>query len=124
MAEALLQVVIDAAGHICRTTVDRADEGESVRLGRRYRAIRRRCVQRRDDVESLTRAHAVPSELLGQLGRAFGTIRSQPSAALMITTVPSGGALGRTPVLGEPGHDTVIAVTLHVFVQGLRRGGP
>jgi len=37
----------------------------------------------------------------------------------MITTVPSGGAPGLTPVLSEPGHDTVIAVTLHVFVQSL-----
>jgi len=37
----------------------------------------------------------------------------------MINTVPSGGALGLTPVLGEPGHDTVKAVTLYIFVQGL-----
>jgi len=35
----------------------------------------------------------------------------------MITTVPSGRALGLTPVLGEPGHDAVIAVTLDIFVQ-------
>jgi len=66
-AEASLQVLIDAPGHICRTTLDRADEGESAGLGSRHRAIRRRCVRRSDDVESLTRAHAVPAELLGQI---------------------------------------------------------
>jgi len=33
----------------------------------------------------------------------------------MINTVPSGGALGLTSAFGEPGHDTVIAVTTHIF---------
>jgi len=36
----------------------------------------------------------------------------------MITTVPVGGALGLTPVLGEAGHDAVIAVTLHIPRSG------
>jgi len=70
-AEALLQVLIDAPGHIRWTTLHRADEPESAGLGSRYRAIRRRCARRSDDVESLTRAHTMPAELLGQIGRAF-----------------------------------------------------
>jgi hypothetical protein len=37
----------------------------------------------------------------------------------MIKTVPSGRELGPTPAFGEPSHDAVIAVTLHIFVQGL-----
>jgi len=115
----LLQVLIDESGHIRRTTLDRADEGESAGLGSRHRAIRRRGVQRPDDVESLTRAHTVPAELLGQIGRVLRDRQVPTVTALMITTVPSGGALCRTPVLGAPGHDTVIAVTVHIFVQGL-----
>jgi len=115
----LLQVVIDAPGHICRTTLDRADEGESAGLGSRYRAIRRRCVRRSDDVESLTRALAVPAELLGQIGRVLRDRQVPTVGRTNDQNCTVGGALGLTPVLGEPGHDTVIAVTVHIVVQGL-----